>query len=168
MDLSQIIRDTPFVVVGGIATRLYMPERVTYDLDILVRSADTDRVDVELRASGTRKLGELSIGGGQWRLADGTSLDVIASAEPWVQAALENPQTGPEGLPYIALPYLVIMKLQASRAQDVADVSRMLGGADEQALREVRAAVQTYMSDATEDVESLITLGKLEFDEGQR
>jgi hypothetical protein len=55
------------------------------------------------------------------------------------------------------------MKLQASRAQDIADLSRMLGGADEELLGQFRAVVKTYMDDALEDLESLITLGKLEY-----
>ena len=37
----------------------------------------------------------------------------------------------PDGLPIIDLPYLVLMKLSASRTQDLADISRMLGLADE-------------------------------------
>jgi hypothetical protein len=39
-DLRTIIKQTPFVVVGGVATRLYMPERMTLDLDILVLAED--------------------------------------------------------------------------------------------------------------------------------
>mgnify|MGYP001252823881 CR=1 FL=1 len=62
----------------------------------------------------------------------------------------------------IALPYLVLMKLEASRVQDLADISRMLGLADDPALDQVRAVVRTYMDDAREDLESLIALGKLE------
>ena len=36
-NLNNIIKQAPFVVVGGVATRLYMPERMTLDLDILIR-----------------------------------------------------------------------------------------------------------------------------------
>ncbi len=56
------------------------------------------------------------------------------------------------------------MKLNAGRVQDLADVTRMLGQADDTMLHEVHAAVQRYMPDAAEDVESMITLGKLEFE----
>jgi hypothetical protein len=34
-NIKQIIQQTPFVVIGGIATRLYMPERMTLDLDMV-------------------------------------------------------------------------------------------------------------------------------------
>jgi hypothetical protein len=39
----------------------------------------------------------------------------------------------------------------------------MLGGADEAALDEVRDAVRMYRPDDLNDLESLITLGKLEY-----
>jgi hypothetical protein len=162
VDLQRLIRDTPFVVVGGVATRLYMPERSTLDIDVLVRAVDLPKLEHELGRAGAQKLGDLSIGGSSWRLPDGTVLDVIASSAPWVEPALAQPRQGPEGLPYADLPYLILLKLQASRAQDLADVSRMLGAADPQAIERVRAAVQRHLPEAAEDLESLIALGKLE------
>lgn len=162
-NLTKIIQKTRFVVVGGIATRLYMPERMTDDLDILVLTNDATTLYQELGQAGSEKVGDLSIGGSTWLLPDNTLLDVIESESAWVNSALTYPESSPDGLPIIALPYLVIMKLQASRSQDIADITRMLGGADETALNLVRNAVKTYMHDAVEDLESLIMLGKLEF-----
>lgn len=54
------------------------------------------------------------------------------------------------------------MKLQAGRVQDLADITRMLGVADEPALAAVRSVVQRYAPDAGEDVESMIVLGRME------
>ena len=54
------------------------------------------------------------------------------------------------------------MKLQASRAQDGADLSRMLGQADDTTLDQVRATMRTYRSEDREDLESLILLGRQE------
>jgi len=162
-NLKQIIQQTPFVIIGGIATRLYMPERMTLDLDILVLAEDAPRLYQELQQANSQRLGNLSIGGTTWQLPDGTILDVIESDEPWVETAISSPQMSPDELPIIALPYLVILKLQASRAQDIADISRMLGAADENTLSSVRAQVLTYLPDAVEDLESLIVLGKLEY-----
>jgi hypothetical protein len=54
------------------------------------------------------------------------------------------------------------MKLSASRTQDLSDVSRMLGLADETQLIQIRAIVKQYLSNVEEDLESLILLGKLE------
>lgn len=162
-DLRQLIRKTRFLLVGGLATRHYMPERTTLDTDILVLAEDQAAVELELVAAGCRKLGVLAIGGSTWTLPNGMTLDVVISDAPWAQEAIEHPQQTVDQIPVIALPYLVLMKLYAGRSQDIADITRMLGGADELALAEVRAAVARYMPDAANDVESMIMLGKLEY-----
>jgi hypothetical protein len=163
-DLRSIIKQTPFVVVGGVATRLYMPERMTVDLDILILSEDAALVQQELHQAHCRQTGLLTIGGAIWQLPDGTSLDVIESNEPWAHDAIAHPVLGSTGLPTIALPYLVLMKLHASRVQDLADITRMLGAADDATLQEVRTVVGKHMPDALEDVESMLALGRLEYE----
>ncbi|MBA3532298.1 MAG: hypothetical protein H0T73_10295, partial [Ardenticatenales bacterium] len=35
-DLRPILQDIPWAIIGGVATRAYMPERATKDIDILV------------------------------------------------------------------------------------------------------------------------------------
>jgi hypothetical protein len=47
-------------------------------------------------------------------------------------------------------------------AQDIADITRMPGGAEDDALRDVRTIIATYAPDARDDLESMIELGKLE------
>lgn len=164
-NIKAIIKTTPFVVIGGIATRLYMPERMTEKIEILVLTEDADNIYRELAEAGSIKVGELSIGGSSWQLPDGSILDVLESQQPWVAVAIANPNTAPDNLPIIGLPYLIIMKLQASRGIDMGDLTRMLGGADKTALELVRKTVKTYLPDAVEDLESLIVLGKLEMGE---
>ena len=167
VDLKSIIRTTPFVVVGGLATRLYMPERMTFDIDVLVLAEDQEALYRELMQEGCSKLGELAVGGSTWRLPDGSSLDVIVSDEDWARRAIDDPVKGPLGVPTIALPYLVLMKLQSGRVQDIADITRMLGGAGDVALDEVRRIIAEHMPEAAEDVESMITLGRLEYGQPQ-
>jgi hypothetical protein len=160
-NLKQWI-DVPYVIVGGVATRLYMPERMTDDLDILIHSSQADLVTDELRRRQARFLGDLSIGGASWELLDGTVLDVISSSQSWVTAALLSPRLSPDGQPVIDLPYLVLMKLGASRTTDLSDISRMLGQAEDQELTRVRQAIELYDPNSLEDLESLIQLGKIE------
>ncbi len=164
MLLSDIFKKTPFVVVGGVATRLYMPERMTLDIDILVLAADREVCEEELLKAGCKKLGELSIGGATWKLPDGTELDVIFSDEPWAREALAHAVLDASGVPTISLPYLVVMKLYSGRVQDIADITRMLGAADEEQLQQVRRAMAAFMPDALEDIESMIILGKMEYE----
>lgn len=146
----------------GVATRLYMPERMTLDLDILINTEDAELIYQDLEKAEGKKVGNLSISGSQWQLADNTSLDVLEGEDEWVKEAVLNPNYAPDGLPIIDLPYLVLMKLAASRTQDLADISRMLGLADESALTKIKSVVKAYLSTSMEDLESLILLGKLE------
>ena len=162
--LSEIFKKTPFVVIGGVATRLYMPERTTLDIDILVLEADRKICEQELMQAGCKKLGDLSIGGATWELPNGVELDVVFSEAPWASEALTHPVLDANGIPTIALPFLVVMKLYSGRVQDIADITRMLGAANEEQLQQVRQAVEKYIPDALEDIESMIVLGKMEYE----
>lgn len=142
MDLRSI--PVPFLIVGAVATSLYMPRRETRDLDILVRAEDAERMWAALRNAGFTMQGGLSIGGSTWSGPNGEEIDVLTSAEPWIDEAIVNPRRSPDGLPVIGLPYLVLLKLAASRALDLADLQRMLGQADDAALQEVHRVVRTY------------------------
>lgn len=161
-DLRFLQARVPFVVVGGLATRRYMPERMTLDTDILVLPDDLAAVETALRQANAEKEGPLTVGGSTWRLADGRRLDLLAIEAPWTAAAVQSAVKGPDGLPYIALPYLVVMKLAAGRLQDLADISRMLGAADAVAIKAVVEAVERYCPQDADDLASMIQLGKIE------
>ena len=161
-DLRSLV-SVPFLVVGGVATRLYAPERTTDDLDILITTATASAFAEGLVQGGAEKKGVLAIGGSHWLLPDGTVLDVLEEDAAWVEEAMRQPSAGPEGLPVIALPYLVLMKLRASRGIDIGDLTRILGAAAETNLEKTRQVVKMYLHDAEEDLESLIHLGRLEY-----
>lgn len=166
IDVRRYLGSVPFAVVGGLATRLYMPERMTLDADVLISSDKLTEAEYALEGSECKKLGRLSIGGSTWQLPEGRNLDLIALDEPWVTDAISHAVVGTGGLPYAELPYLVLMKLASGRMQDLADISRMLGGADEKMLERTRQLVGHYRSHDLEDLGSLISLGKLEYEEG--
>ncbi|MGB5595180.1 MAG: hypothetical protein WBM62_14235 [Crocosphaera sp.] len=161
-NLKLIIKQAPFVIVGGVATRLYMPERMTLDIDILIKIQDRLLIYQDLENANSQKIGDLSIPGSQWKLPDNTLLDVLEGEDNWVEEAIASPKFAPDGLPIIDLPYLILMKLSASKTQDLADITRMLGLAKEKELEQTRAIIKTYLLTAEEDLEKLITLGKLE------
>lgn len=164
-DLTNILSPIPYAVVGAVATRLYMPERVTQDLDIIISHDDTAAAHEKLTAGGFQKKGSLTIGGHTWEAPDGTNIDVLEGTEAWWAEAIVAAQSNrdAQGLPIMPLPYLVMMKYQAARVQDLADISRMLGQANASALAEVRALFRKYMPDEMDDLESLIQLGQLEY-----
>lgn len=163
-DLSQPLQNIDWAVVGAAATRLYMPERFTQDMDVLVLTADAQRARRQLQAAGFQFVGELTIGGSQWRSPDGFAVDLLECGAEWCVGALQEAahNRDAQGLPILPLAYLVLMKYQASRAQDIADITRMLGQANEAALDAVRAVFDRYLPNEKEDLESLIVLGQLE------
>ena len=154
-DLRTIL-SVPFVVMGGVATRLYAPERMTDNLDVLIEEKWAAKLAEELRSAGCCDVN-------QWQLPSGVRLRVLKSREEWAAEAIRQPTIGPDGLPVISLPYLILMKLRASRGIDIGDLTRILGAASEDDLDKSRAVIVAYQEDAVEDLESLIALGRLEY-----
>ncbi len=165
-DLTDVLAPIPWAVVGAAATRLYMPERLTRDLDIALGVEDAEAAYGKLGSAGYTMAGTLSIGGTRWESPEGAPIDIIEGREPWWQDALRTAQTNrdDQGLPVLPLPYLVLMKFQASRTVDLGDITRMLGLANEDALAEVRNVFHQYAPGDMADLESLIMLGKLEME----
>ncbi len=157
----QRLMGLPYLLVGGLATQYYMPARYTVDVDILVLARDQLLIEERLLEGSYQQQGRLSIGDSTWRSPTGDILDLLTHRSQWAEAALQSPNWIAD-VPVIALPYLVLMKLRAGRMQDLADVTRMLGAADEQALEAVRSTIRLYDPAALDDIESMIVLGKLE------
>jgi len=162
--LTPTLAPIQWAAVGAVATRLYMPERSTQDLDIAVRFDEGAEARRKLSLAGFVHQSELAIGGSSWRAPDGETMDVLEVRGPWWEEALSEAQTNldPEGLPVLPLRHLILMKVQAGRVQDLADVARMLGQASQESLSSVRALFARYAPADAEDLESLIALGQLE------
>ena len=167
-DLSTVLQGIPWAVVGAVATRAYMPERATKDLDILVRRADGDEVMERLKAAGYKIVTPLAVPGFLVRSPEGVEVDVIMGDYPWLEEALAHLRRDPAGLPVLDLPYLVIMKIAASRGRDIGDLTTMLGLASDADLERVRAVVARYAPDDADDLESLIYLGQVEMGDVRR
>ena len=163
VNIKHIIQKTRYVIVGGVATRYYMPERFTIDMDILILPENTEQLHMELKEAGYEKASLLAIGGSTWNNKKGGVIDVIELEEEWVEEAVQHPNFFDKNLPVIALPYLVLMKLKSGRVQDIADISRMLGLADDGTINKVKEVIKRYLPSASEDLKSLVTLGKLEW-----
>lgn len=161
-DLRSILKGIDWVIVGGVATRAYMPERMTQDMDILVHQNDKDAALAKLQQAGYEILQSLAISGYLLRSPEGIEVDVLFRDDTWLKAALSKPVFDASGYPVIGLPYLILLKMGAQRTQDWADVSRMLGWASDADLDAVRAVVKEYAPEDLEDLESLIFIGKKE------
>lgn len=161
MNFKDLI-SVPFAIVGGQATKMYMPERSTLDWDLLVHADDVETVRADLEQAGAFGFTPLAIPGFACRLADGTALDIIGSDEPWTSTALADSAPDLDGQPVIRLPWLILMKLKSGRVQDLADVSRMLAWTEPSLFDEVRSVIEAQLPDAREDLQSLLDLGRLE------
>jgi hypothetical protein len=62
-DLRPLLQGIARVLVGDVATRAYMPERVTKDLDILIHERDSEGVVARLEKAGNRVSARFSIPG---------------------------------------------------------------------------------------------------------
>ena len=161
-DLRLILKGINWAIVGGVATRAYMPERMTKDLDILVQQSDGETVIKRLEQAKYRVISRPAVPGYLLISPDGIELDVLFGDYPWLKKALSDLGQDPAGYPVIRLPYLVMMKMEAQRVRDLGDLGTMLGWASDADLDEVRAAVKQYAPEDLEDLESLIFIGKKE------
>lgn len=157
-----------FAVVGGVATRLYMPERTTAGLDILVKPADFEPALDQLVAKGYRRhpheltFADTRLGLIGRRVQHSLPVDVLSWAQAWVDDAVTSVRRDDIGLPIIGLPYLIALKLDASRGVDQGDLTRMLGFASEPDLARVRAVVGELLPADLEDLEQYIEIGRFE------
>lgn len=161
MDFRTLL-SVPFAIIGGQATKAYMPPRTTLDWNLLVHTDDLAQARSDLERAGSQSFAALTIPGFSCRLADGNALDVIASDAPWVATALARPNRDQSGQPVLALPFLVLMKLTSARVQDLADVSRMLACASPAAVADCQTTIAAHLPDALDDLQSLLDLGRLE------
>jgi len=161
-DLRPLLRGIDWVIIGGVATRAYMPERMTKDLDVLVHNDDGDEVIARLKKAGYRMASRLAVPGYLMISPEGVEVDVLFGDYPWLKNALDHPVKDPAGYPVIALPYLIMLKMNAQRTRDMGDLGTMLGWASDAELDKVREVVARYAPEDSEDLESLIFIGKKE------
>ncbi len=161
-DLRQILQGIDWMIIGGVATRAYMPERLTKDLDILVRRGDGQEVIEKLKQAGYKVVSQLAVPGYLLQSPEGVEVDVLFGRYRWLDEAFAQLERDMAGYPVISLPFLVILKLAANRSRDVGDLSTMLGWASDETLDKVRAVVARYSPEDSADLESLIFIGKKE------
>lgn len=164
-NLREILAGIRWTLIGAMALRAYAPERMTQDVDILIHAHDEPAARSAFITAGYAIGGTLAIGGFTALPVGeaGYSIDVVASDAPWLDEALDHPSFDPAGFPALPRPFLALMKLQAGRAQDVADITRLLRAADRDERALIRTVIARYAPDLVEDYDALVTLTDLEF-----
>jgi hypothetical protein len=163
-DLIMILGSIHWVLIGGLALRAYMPERLTFDIDILVHERDSQAVRTAFIASGFVLVGELSIGGFSVRTTTTSApIDVIIRSDSWLDTALLAPAQDSAGYPVLGRPFLILLKLEAGRTQDLADVQRLLAYTASEERASIRTLIVAEQPELVEDYDSLCILADLEF-----
>lgn len=172
IDTNELFGDIPTVVVGGVATRIYSPERATKDIDLLVDHTRFAEASDKLGKAGYQKddtlffpNASLGLYGEAW-FKGASHIDLLSTPQKWGKKALVKPVIDPTGLPIIRLPYLVLMKFDSARAQDQADLSRMLGRLSEEECEELIREVARHSNDPSfaDDVRQYAQLGRWEWE----
>ena len=164
-DLHTILAPIPWVLVGGIALRAYIPERMTQDVDILVHERDAVQVQAKFIRAGYQLTGLLSIGDFSMELPQQKSppIDVLVRVDSWLDSALNAPSHDEAGYPVLARPYLLLLKLQAGRTQDLADIQRLLAYRSSNERDTMRQLIEQESPELVEDFDALCVLADLEF-----
>lgn len=173
VSLDDLFGDLPVMVIGGVATRAYAPERQTKDIDVMVEHERFAGATSTLAAHGWKKNvdrlfpnASLGLYGEAWE-RDGKLLDIISTDQEWGREAFGTASTfDATGLRVIPLAYLTLMKIDSARGIDQGDLTRMLGRLDDEQIEAIAAIVDRHAHDpqAAEDVRQYAALGRMEWD----
>lgn len=152
LDVTKTLSGIPYAIVGGHALALHGHVRNTQDVDLLVNPSDLENA---VEALGGENPTPLTIGGMSVTV-NGIDVDLVSPQEPWVDRAIMTAQGTSYG-PVVSKPFLVLMKLWASRgAQEDLDMSYMLRAMSEEEVAETKDLVQKFLPNDVEDLDSLI------------
>jgi len=124
---ARILRESgiAFAVAGGFAVIEHGYERFTKDVDLLVRAGDLSRAIEALRAGGFHGR-RTPIGAKLRDVRTRVDVDLVATAFDGDERALARSRRARSPLPVIPVAHLILMKLEAGRSQDDADVVALL------------------------------------------
>jgi hypothetical protein len=162
-NLQEVLGSLRWALIGGVALRAYMPERATLDVDILIHKRDEPTALAAFDRAAYRPIGRLSIGGFTVQKEGAPPIDVLTRDDAWLDLALSRPAFDPAGIPVLPRAYLILIKLQAGRTQDLADIQRLIALTPTTERVYVRETVERYSPELLEDFEALTTLADLEF-----
>jgi hypothetical protein len=129
-----------FAIAGGFAVIEHGYERFTKDVDLLVLASDLPRAMRVLRANGFSG-NRTPIGARMREDRTGVQVDLLGTAFEGDERAIARAGRGRRRLGVIPVEHLVLMKLEAGRIQDDADIVEVLkaGASSAKVARYLRA-----------------------------
>ena len=163
------------MLAGAHAANAYMPPRNTADIDFIVpydRFRDAEQALEKAGWLRARDLvfpnANLGLSGSAWHHPQSNEeLDLITSAQNWVQAAFDAPVShAPDGSRIVPLSFLVLMKLDSARTTDQGDLARMLGRLDDREVGKIVSVVTAHYADpqTADDIRQFAEIGRWEYD----
>lgn len=171
---SKVFGEIPVMLAGAHAANVYMPPRNTADVDFLLPDHRFHDAEKNLDAGGwqrSRSLlfpnANLGLYGSAWHHPQtNEGLDLISSAQHWVEAAFDAPiSRAQDGTRVLPLPFLILMKLDSARTTDQGDLGRMLGRLDKAEVEKIVAVVVKHYADpqAADDIRQYAEIGRWEY-----
>ena len=153
----------PWVLVGDLAIRAHMPERITTELDVLIHHSDEPQARKDFQQADYLVDKSLSTDGFTAHRGDEVPIRILAGRAAWVQEAIQQPFRDAAGVAVLGRSHLMLTKLLAGRPQDLVDVQRMLRDTPEQERQNTRALINQYAPDMAEDYDQIIAIANAEF-----
>jgi hypothetical protein len=174
--LEQLFDGVDVCLIGAHAVNVYAPERTTQVVDYFTLPENYAAASERLCAAGFVKRAtdleffqsRLDLFGVSWDHPESKAkVDLLSSTGSWAEAAFAAPRAvNTAGDRVMPLAYLVLMKLDAARSQDQADLTRILGRvASADVDRVVDVIERHYSRDPAlvEDVRQYALLGRWEY-----
>jgi hypothetical protein len=144
-----------YALVGGQAAIEYGSRRTTVDVDILASSETIREVLQRLGA----KPDPVTIGGFTIVL-NNVDVDLLHWNDPvWLEDLLDAAVVQ-SGLRIVSRPWLLFLKLLASRDIDIIDIQAVLRGMDDDEVDDARRIIAKHASTELDDFESFVALDK--------
>jgi hypothetical protein len=141
----------PHCLVGGIAVGAYASNRTTEDVDVLIRRDDVDKLP---------KGKALGLVEGFTITVDNLPVDFIVATKAYLKTAIMSP-VKIDGLPFLPPEALIVMKIQAGRAKDLADVVELVK-AGKLDIAKTRKYIEKSCRDCVEDFDAYSQIAALE------
>ncbi len=174
--LEDLFEGIAVCLVGAHAVNAFAPERTTQDIDYFTLPETYDEASDRLRAAGFVKRAtdlaffqsQLALFGASWSHPQtNAKIDLRSSNAPWAVAAFAAPPAvNTAGDRVIPIAFLVLMKLDAARSQDQADIARILGrlsSAEVENVIDVVARHAPHDPTLLEDIRQYALLGTWEY-----
>jgi len=165
--LSPVLKKlpVPYAITGAAAMQVYMPQRETYGIDVLVpeEHAATARKFLRRHSRAHDQVSDDDYYSLRWTK---TAICQRNSLLSWVPQALDAAQQGTSyresRIPILPLPWLILSKVTTASRQDFLDVARLIVRTTPAQLDTSVSLIKEHLPEALDELRALYRVGKTE------